>query len=153
MSDVPSSDFLFTHPLRPSKNPFSEVGLDIEHAALLDPHLRHDDALAAQERERQYRSGGAPKRKRVSGDGGDTPSGSSLTKPKLKKKTRRYRGDSEAPNAPATWSTIERTDSKIRAASSPPVVHRNSGHREVNGFICESINSLHQFHDVEPTMQ
>jgi hypothetical protein len=143
MSDAPLSDFSFTHPLRPPKNPFSEVGLDIEHAASLDPHLRHDDALAAQERERQHRSGGAPKRKRVSADvGGGAPPASSLTKPKLKKKTREYRGDSEAPNTSATWSNIERTDSKTRAASSPPVVYRNSGHSEVNGFICESIHKF-----------
>jgi hypothetical protein len=40
-------------PLRPSKNPFSEVELDIVHADTLDPLLRHDDALAAQERERK----------------------------------------------------------------------------------------------------
>ena len=120
-------------------------------AALLDPNLWHDDTLAAQEWAHQHRSGGAPKRKCIPGDiTGDVPSSSSLTKPKSKKKVCQYHGDSEAPNTPATWSTIGRTDRKTHAASSPLVVYH---HSEVNDFICESINSLHQFYNVEPTME
>jgi hypothetical protein len=70
MSSVPESDFSFIRPLRPSKNPFSETELDIVHADTLDPLLRHDDALNAQEQERKNRYGGAKKRKRVLGDDG-----------------------------------------------------------------------------------
>ena len=139
MSSVPPSDFSFTHPLQPSKNPFSEVQFDIVHADTLDPLLRHDDALAAQERGRKNRSGDSVKRKRVLGDDGDASSpGPSLTKPKLKKKNHQDRGNSEMPSAPGAMRlAIERTDSKTRAASSPPVVHHNSGHTKVNGFSCE----------------
>ena len=160
MSSVPESDFSFIRPLRPSKNPFSETELDIVHADTLDPLLRHDDALNAQEQERKNRYGGAKKRKRVLGDDGgrkittkDAPGGPSLTKQKLKKRIHRDRSSSEMPSVPVTRFNIERMDSKTRAASSPPVAYLNTGRSEVNGFICESINFLHQFYDVEPTME
>lgn len=146
MSSVPPSDFSFTHPLQPSKNPFSEVQFDIVHADTLDPLLRHDDVLAAQERERKNRYGDSIKRKRALGDDGDASSpGPSLTKPKLKKKNYQGRGISEMPSAPAMQLAIERTNSKSRAASSPPVVHR---HTEINGFLCESINPSSRNNDI-----
>ena len=49
---------------------FSEAELDIVHADTLDPLLRHDDALNAQEQERKNRYGGAKKIKHVLGDDG-----------------------------------------------------------------------------------
>jgi hypothetical protein len=64
----------------------------------------------------------------------------------------RDRSSSETPSVPVTRFNIERTDSKTRAASSPPVTYLNSGRSEVHGFICESINFFHQFCDVEPIM-
>jgi hypothetical protein len=162
MSNVPTGIFSFTHSVRPPKNPFSDVGVDIEYANTLDPHLRHNDIIAAKEQERQNRSNGAAKRKRISGDNGggsqvpmsstssstrmhDASTSSPPAKLKLKKKARKDRGDSEMPSAVVAWSPIERTDSKTRAASSPPVVYRNGRHTEVDGFICESINSSNRY--------
>jgi hypothetical protein len=163
MSNVPTGSFSFTHSVRSPRNPFSDVGVDIEYANTLDPHLRHDDIIAAKEQERQNRSNGAAKRKRISGDNGgrsqvsmssvssSTQMHDASTSPpppaklKLKKKARKDRGDSEMPSSVVAWSPVERTDSKTRAASSPPVVYRNGRHTDVDGFICESINSSDRY--------
>ena len=131
------------------KNPFAELSRDITDIDSLDPSLRHSDNLAAEKQANTDRFSAKPKRKHIEtepeSDQGWSEAWSNrasiprVKQPKLRRKVRTVRGESEMPvSAAPAPSTLARFDSRGRAASSPPTVYRDP--QRVSGFLSKFID-------------